>query len=188
MNSVNLLPWREERRQRKDKCLLGMSIFYWLICLVAAFLFLSAIVKLVTDQDNRNQYLITQNAKLKSQIRSIEELKESKQELLSRIQIVQNLQDNRVQIVHLFDDMVRKLPSGVTLDVMSKENERIKLVGRAQSNARVSELMNRLDSSLWFGKSDLSVVKVTDEDNNKLSEFELAVTEKAREVVSEREN
>ncbi len=149
---------------------------------------LSAVSSLVNDQDARNQYLSKQNAKINTQIRSSEALKEKKKELLSRIEIVQNLQDNRVQIVHVFDDMVRKLPRGVTLDVMSKQNDQIKLIGRAQSNARVSELMNRLDSSLWFGKSDLSVVNVTDRDNNKLSQFELTVTESLSSSASEQHN
>ena len=149
---------------------------------------LSAVSSLVNDQDTRNQYLSKQNAKINTQIRSSEVLKEKKKELLSRIEIVQNLQDNRVQIVHVFDDMVRKLPRGVTLDVMSKQNDQIKLIGRAQSNARVSELMNRLDSSLWFGKSDLSVVNVTDRDNNKLSQFELTVTESLSSSASEQHN
>ncbi len=178
MSGINLLPWREDQRQRRDKRLLGMSIFYWLACIAGVFLMLSAISKSVNDQDSRNQYLQGQTAKLNRQIQDIEKLKDDKEELLSRIEVVQNLQDNRVQIVHVYDDMVRKLPRGVTLDVMSKEDKEIKLTGRAQSNARVSELMNRLDSSLWFGKSDLSVVNVTDDQNNKLSQFELVVTEK----------
>ncbi|MFT5259098.1 MAG: type IV pilus assembly protein PilN [Saprospiraceae bacterium] len=178
MGSVNLLPWREERRYRRDKRLLGVSIIYWLVCAAIVILMLSSISGSVSSQNKRNQFLIGHNARLNVEIKDVEQLKEDKIELLARIEIIQNLQDNRVQIVHVLDDMVRKLPSGVTLDVMSKQDKKIKLIGRAQSNSRVSELMNYLDSSLWFGKSDLTVVNVTDEENNKLSQFELAVTEK----------
>lgn len=178
MVSVNLLPWREERRLLRDKKLLGAGVFYWLACVAVILLMLSALSDSAENQNRRNQFLTAQNEKLDQEIESIEKLKKNKETLLYRINVVQNLQDNRSQIVHVFDDMVRKLPKGVTLDIVSKDAKLIKLTGRAQSNSRVSELMNRLDSSLWFGETDLTVVNVTDEENNKISQFELVVIEK----------
>jgi type IV pilus assembly protein PilN len=79
--------------------------------------------------------------------------------------------------VHVFDEIVRSLPKGVTLDKMSKKSREIHLQGRAQSNSRVSELMNQADSSQFFGGSTLNVVALTDSNGTDIREFEVVLTE-----------
>ncbi len=178
MISANLLPWREERRQKKDRKILVGAAIFWVLCLaIAGQLFLKATNKLA-DQDARIMFLKDEIEKVDKEIAELERLQDDKNELLSRIDVVQRLQHDRQQIVHVFDDMVRKLPKGTTLDTVTKSGRVINLTGRAQSNSRVSELMNRLDSSEWFGESNLTVVSVKDEDNNQLSQFELKIVEK----------
>lgn len=178
MISANLLPWREEQRQKRDKKLLFGASIFWAICLAVSAQFYLKATDRLTDQNARNTYLKGEITKVDEEIKELEQLQIEKDALLSRIDVVQRLQHDRQQIIHIFDDMVRKLPKGTTLDSITKSSRKIALTGRAQSNSRVSELMNRLDTSQWFGESNLTVVNVKDEDNNQLSQFELKIVEK----------
>ena len=184
MTNINLLPWREAQRARNDRKMLVASVMFWVACGVVGLLALHNINSKLDLQDARNQYLMQENAKLNRKIKDIQRLEEEKQELFGRIDVIQNLQKDRIRIVHVFDDIVRKLPAGVTLDKMSKRAKEIHLNGRAQSNSRVSELMNQADTSRFFGHSNLSVVALQGANDSDIREFEVVLTE-AQEKESE---
>jgi len=177
MSNINLLPWREEQRARNDKKLLLVSFAFWVACVLVGFLVLHNINGKLRGQQERNQYLIHENSKLNRKIADIQKLQAEKQDLVGRIDVIQNLQQDRIHIVHVFDDIVRKLPAGVTLDKMTKRNRSIRLKGRAQSNTRVSELMNKADSSQFFGGSNLRVVALKGARDSDIREFEVVLTE-----------
>jgi len=181
---INLLPWRELRRQEQDRQLLSASVGAWLLMGVMVFYGWYHMNGLIEHQEKRNDYLRTEIAKLDDKIREINKLKERKQALIARMEIIQQLQQNRTQIVHVFDDLVRKLPKGVYLTGLTKKNKRIALKGMAQSNARVSHLMNNLDSSDWFANPDLDVVNVQNQGGNRVSQFTLRVNERKATVAS----
>lgn len=188
MANVNLLPWREAKRAENDKKLLTASFIFWGLCLLVGFLAFQNVSAQLTAQHARNQYIQGEISKLNRTIADIEKLQKEKQDLLGRIEVIQGLQHDRMQIVHVFDDIVRKLPAGVALDRMSKKSREIYLEGRAQSNSRVSDLMNQLNTSQWFGQSDLSVVSLNETKDTKLSEFELVVTERVQEAEDNNED
>ena len=178
--NINLLPWREEQRRLRDRKMLGNAIFIWILC---AGLVLLAFMYLGNQQDNqrsRNSYLNTEIRKLDRKIDEIKTLKEQKDNLLVRMQVIQNLQRERRKVVHLFDDIVRKLPEGVHYNSLSKNGNNFNLAGMAQSNARVSDLMNRLDSSEWFDNPNLSVIDITPQEGVRLSQFKLGVSEEKK--------
>ncbi len=177
MTNINLLPWREAQRARNDKKLLAASFVFWAACVAAGMLALHNINTKLAAQQERNQYLIFENSKLNRQIADIKKLQAEKQDLVGRIDVIQSLQQDRIHIVHVFDDIVRKLPAGVTLDKMSKKTKAINLKGRAQSNSRVSELMNQADTSRFFGHSNLNVVTLKGSKDNDIREFEVVLTE-----------
>ncbi|MEE9447515.1 MAG: PilN domain-containing protein [Arenicellales bacterium] len=180
MTNINLLPWREAQRANNDRKLLAVSILFWGLCLLGGYIAFKHVSDMLAHQQDRNQYLIVENSRLNREIKDIEKLQAEKVELVGRIDVIQNLQQDRMQVVHVFDDIVRKLPPGVTLDTMTKKSQNISLKGRAQSNSRVSELMNKLDTSQWFGGSNLSVVSLKETKDSQLSLFELAITEKTQ--------
>ncbi len=177
MSNINLLPWREAQRVRNDKKLLVVSFMFWTACGLVGFLALQDMNGKLEYQRERNQFLVHENSKLNREIADIKELQAEKQNLVSRIDVIQSLQQDRIHIVHVFDDIVRKLPSGVTLDKMSKKAREIHLKGRAQSNSRVSELMNKANSSQFFGRSNLNVVALKNSSGTDLREFDLVLTE-----------
>ena len=70
--------------------------------------------------------------------------------------MVETLQSNRTEAVHLLDQLVRQLPDGVYLKTVRQNGARVTLVGYAQSNARVSTLMRNIESSPWTGRKSTS--------------------------------
>ena len=94
------------------------------------------------------------------------------------MRVIQQLQSDRTQVVHLFDDLVRKMPEGVYLTTFKQAGPIITLTGNAQSNARVSALMRNLDASDWYAKPDLDVINVKTKGNDRVSEFTLRVNQK----------
>ena len=179
---INLLPWREIRRQEQDRQLLSVSIGAWVLMGLMVFYAAYDMNGRLDYQNRRNDYLRTQIAKLDKQIHEINKIKERKQALLARMDIIQQLQRDRTQTVHVFDDLVRKLPKGVYLTGLAKRNKGITLRGMAQSNARVSHLMNNLDSSAWFTNPDLDIVNARQEGGERVSQFTLRVRERKATV------
>jgi len=179
---LNLLPWRELRRQEQDRQLLSASIGAWLLMGLVVFYGWYHMNGLIDHQEKRNDYLRTEIAKLDNKIKEINDLKDRKRALIARMEIIQQLQSDRTQIVPVFDDLVRKLPKGVYLTGLTKKNKRIILKGTAQSNARVSSLMNNLDSSNWFTNPDLEVVNARDQGGTRVSQFTLRVNEQEGKV------
>jgi type IV pilus assembly protein PilN len=96
------------------------------------------------------------------------------------MEIIQQLQRDRTKIVHVFDDLVRKLPKGIYLTQFTKKKTAMGLEGMAQSNARVSALMNSLDSSDWFTNANLDVINVTPQGGSRISKFSLKVREEKK--------
>jgi len=187
MIGINLLPWREERRQARGRRMMFLSFAIWIVCLVLLFAVFSFYKILQDNQTKRNQYLTMETGKLDSKINEIEKLKEKREDLISRIEVIQNLQRERIQVVYLFDDVVRNIPDGVYFDTMSKKDTLVSFTGTALSNARVSSLMDRLDSSNWFTNPDLSVINVTPAEGVRLSQFDLKVhhqSQKSTEIQS----
>jgi type IV pilus assembly protein PilN len=178
MTRLNLLPWREMRRKELDKQVLRGSIFAWALMALAVFyVHYYYYGGLIDDQRQRNDYLTKEIATLDEQIQSIKNIKRRKEALIARMEVIQQLQRDRTQIVHVLDDLVRKLPEGMFLTSLSKKGKNISLVGVAQSNARISALMRNLDSSEWFANPNLDVINVTQSGGARVSKFTLRVTQ-----------
>ena len=107
----------------------------------------------IESQESRNRLLKTEIAKLDEQIKEIDKLREQTQALLARKQIVETLQANRTEAVHLLDQLVRQLPDGLYLKSVKQTGGKVTLVGYAQSNARVSTLMRNIEASPWLDQS-----------------------------------
>ena len=177
MANINLLPWREEQRQERNRVTLIVCVAMWVVAgliVLAGKLYMDS---LIAHQGARNAFLQTEINKLSKVIREIEDIKQKRDALRARMDVIQSLQQNRAQIVHVFDDLVKKLPSGVYFDSINKSGAQIDIEGKAQSNNRVSLLMRSLDASEWFDKASLKVVDVLDQNGASVSQFDLNVSE-----------
>ena len=159
MARINLLPWRAERRTLRQKDFLGMLGLAVAAGVLASFLVVSWYNSRIGNQNARNEYLKGEIAKVDVQIKEIEELDKKKGKLLARKEVIEQLQANRSQMVHLFDSLVRTIPDGVSLTSIKQEGDILTLGGRSQSNARVSTYMRNLESSGWMTNPDLNIIE-----------------------------
>lgn len=175
MIRINLLPHRElkrKARQRQIAVLAGLAGF---LAIAVVWGIHEMIAGKIEYQNGRNQYLNNQIAILDKEISEIREIKAQTQELLSRKQVVETLQNSRSEVVHLMDQLVRLLPDGVYLQSIKQEDHDITLVGYAQSNGWVSTLMRNLESSPWLMSPLLIEIKAITVNNARQNEFNMKI-------------
>jgi len=181
---VNLLPHRAERRKRAKQHFAVVSAGTAVIGLLIVGLVHSYYAEKISTQEGRNQFLKSEIAKLETEIAEINKLKDEIQALLARKQIIETLQADRAQTVHLMDELVKQMPEGVFLKSISQKGMRVQLLGYAQSNARVSTLMRNIEASRWLGDPELIEVKAGTLDKRRVGEFTLFVSLKRVPVES----
>ncbi|SEN17235.1 PilN domain-containing protein [Nitrosomonas marina] len=175
MIQINLLPHREiKRKAQQQQFAVSAGIIF-----VAGLLTVWGVHYIINEkiefQRERNQYLNNHIAILDKQIEEIREIKNQTQELLARKGVVETLQGNRSEVVHLLDQLVRLLPDGVYLKSIKQEDRTINLSGFAQSNAWVSTLMRNLESSPWLESPALIEIKAVTVNNMRQNEFNLNI-------------
>jgi type IV pilus assembly protein PilN len=178
---VNLLPHREERRKAARQhfyVIAGGTAIVGALIVVAMHGFYAAKIE---AQDERNRFLKSEIAKLDKEIAEINKLKSEIQALLARKQIIETLQADRAQTVHLLDELVRQMPEGVYLKSVTQRGLGVNVVGYAQSNARVSTLMRNIESSPWLASPGLVEVKASTVNKRRISEFNLNFSVKRTE-------
>ncbi len=182
MIRINLLPHRELKRaarQRVFNILAGAVLGAAVVIALVVHVFIQSKIDL---QNDRNNYLNDEIAKLDKQIQEINKLKEQKAVMLARKQVVEQLESNRSEVVRLFDQLVRQLPDGLYLSGVEQSGAKVKLTGYAQSSARVSTLMRNLDASPWLENASLIEIKAATVNNTRLNEFSLTVDLKRPEL------
>ena len=178
MNSthINLLPHREERRKRARQhffVVAGGTVVLAALVVVAMHGFYSA---QIDTQKERNKFMADEIKKLDTQIAEIKDLQEKIQAQLARKGVIETLQAERAQTVHLLDELVVRMPEGVYLKTVTQKGASVNLVGYAQSNARVSTLMRNIEQSQWLERPELVEVKSSNVEKRRLSEFNLTLS------------
>ncbi|MGH8280081.1 MAG: PilN domain-containing protein [Gammaproteobacteria bacterium] len=159
MPSINLLPWREEQRKTRKQTFqlrLVLSVVVGIVVLILVWLGLN---NAISNQNERNTYLNAQIQQIDKQIDAIKTLKEQKNQMLARMNIIEQLQDSRMASVHLFDQLVKTLPPGVYLTEVAQKGGQLSIQGVAESSARVSTYMRNIDASPWMSDPNLQVVQ-----------------------------
>ncbi len=158
MAKINLLPWRDELRVQRNQefgIIVGI-VAAMAIGIVAA---MGAYYGILIDaQKGRNAFLENEISKLDEKIEEIRELKDKKERLLQRIMTIQELQTNRTEIVHLFDETVKSVPDGVYLTSMKQSGRKLSMTGVAESNARVSEFVGNIEKSEWMKSPEINII------------------------------
>lgn len=162
MPRINLLPWREElrkRRQREFAMAAGAAVVgAGLMTLLANFTYSG----MIEHQEARNARLEAEIAELQKAIEEIDGLERQKERLLARMEIIEELQRSRPEIVHLFDEIVRTTPDGIFLTDIKQTGRDVEIRGRAQSSTRVSAFMRNIDASEWLEDPDLDSIEAID--------------------------
>lgn len=171
MPNINLLPWREaerKKRQRDFGVAVGGAVVAGIVVILASIFVYS---QMIDTQNDRNERLQDEIAELEKSITEIDGLERQKERLLARMEIIEQLQKSRPEIVHLFDEIVRQLPEGVYLTGIRQTNSRVELRGVAQSSTRVSALMRQIDESEWLTDPEVERVETTQAGTSRQSEF-----------------
>lgn len=191
MPRINLLPWREERRRQRQQSFNIMAFMVAGLGGVVLLAMYGLVSAAISNQDARNSYLKDQIAGLDKQIAQIKDLQKTKQQLLARMQIIEELQQSRPTEVHVFDQLVKTLPPGVYLTHVNQSGNVLNLDGIAESSARVSAYMRNIDNSMWLGDPNLQIVQQDSsvKPNAHLQKFAVTakIIDKAAEAAKEAE-
>lgn len=180
MAKINLLPWRAElRKERKQQ--------FFTACGIAgvAALGIVGVVHLVYqdwigNQQARNKFLQDEIAVLDKKIVEIKDLEKERQRLVDRMHAIEELQTSRPVIVHLFDELVKKLPDGVFLTEVEQKSAKLTIRGVAESNARVSSFMRNIEGSSWMREPRLDIIETKAQDGARVSNFTLRVDQSSQ--------
>lgn len=176
MTKINLLDWRSDRRVKRRQQFMMLLALGGLVSAAVVLLSYLAMDAAVTHQQTRNNYLQQQIAELDKQIKEIQDLQKTKANLLSRMRVIEQLQQSRSATVHFFDEIINTLPDGVYLTGIKQSGNNVTLNGIAESNSRISAYMKNLDGSPWFKDPRLVVIKTGTQGRVRNAEFELQVT------------
>lgn len=186
MIRINLLPHREIKRQARRKQFTYLLVVTLLVSAAVVGLGHMTISNRIASQDERNSFLEGEIAKLDNQIKEIRKIKEETRALLERKQVVETLQSNRTEVVHLFDEIIRVLPEGLYVKSVRQTGDQIELLGFTQSSARVSTLMRNLEDSPWFEQPTLIEIKAANVSGLRANEFNLRVKQSKQQAEVEK--
>ena len=181
---INLLPHREERRQRRKIAFfagLGVAAIAGLAIVGGWYLIVQ---QLTTSQQERNQFLSTEIAKLDEQIKDIAALRAEIASLTARQKAVEDLQIDRNLPVHLLNELVKQTPEGIYFTTVKQDGQVLALNGIAQTQERVSEMLrNTAYSSEWLVRPELiesksASVVAANKEQKRLFDFSVRLTVK----------
>lgn len=159
MARINLLPWRAERRKQRERefyMMLGASALGAVLVFLAASSWMGL---RIDNQNERNAYLEREIKELDVKIEKIKDLEKTRAQLLARKQIIEDLQSNRSQMVHLFDQLAKTIPNGTRLTSLKQANDVLTLEGLAESSTRVATYMRNMENSPQLGRADLGKIE-----------------------------
>ena len=175
MIRVNLLPHREARRKQQQQQFFILLAFVAIIGAASWFSVHTYLSDRLQEQQSRNAYLEQEIVKLDKQIAEIKKLQEQTAALLARKKVVETLQSNRAEVVHLLDQLVRQLPDGIYLKGIKQKGNVVTISGYTQSQARVSTLMRNLESSNHLESPGLIEIKAVQLGGQRINEFTMNI-------------
>ncbi|MAS61673.1 MAG: pilus assembly protein PilN [Gammaproteobacteria bacterium] len=169
MMHINLLPWRERLREERRREFLTIMMGFVIIAGGLVFLVDRYFNGEITMQQARNVFVRAEITLLDTQVAEINHLRQQKEDIRARMNVITDLQGTRPVIVRIFDEMVRTLPDGIFYEQVQRIEDVIAVEGIAESSARITELMRNLDDSEWFKATDLSEFSVVESAETSMS-------------------
>lgn len=187
MARINLLPWREVRRKDQQTRFFTSLLFAAVLTGLGVFFVHYYVNELIAYQQQRNDRLNEEIARVDKAIAEIKELEKTRARLEARMKVIEDLQTKRPGIVHLFDELVGTLPDGTYLTALSQAGENLTINGKAESNARVSVYMRNIDSSDYMKAPVLDVIEAKETAGARISDFRLRAAQSTPKAPAEAE-
>lgn len=170
MTRINLLPWRQMARREKQREFFSIGIGA-IILMGAIILYIHLhMASRISDQNTRNEFMNSEIQRVDNQIKEIKGLETERDRLLARMKVIQQLQASRSRIVHIIDELEKRLPDSVYLTSTKQSGSELLLQGVAPSNASVSNFMRNLEASDWFENPRLEVIQAVEKIDEKTKE------------------
>ena len=185
MARINLLPWREELRRERQRQFMISILMTAVLGVILVFAVGLVFNQRIDHQQARNQTIRTQIASLETRIKRIEKLEQTRERLLSRKRVIEELQASRSLTVELMDKLAKSIPIGITLGTVRQQGMNVTLNGFSQSNARVSAYLQSLDVNDLFLDPQLSVVEASNRPANPVEPYEFTIGVRLRPVVKD---
>ena len=176
MANINLLPWREEAREKQKRDYIGILALVFLVTCLVVFLTLSFIEVVTDDQRQRNAYLQSEISLLDAQIAEIRKITARKKDIERRTKIILNLQQSRNLPTHVLDELVRIVPPGIYLSSIEKKGSLLWIEGRSESNNNVANMMRKVKTSQYLNDPSMQSIISQNENLRQLQKFRLRVT------------
>ncbi len=160
MTRINLYPWREELEERQKKQFIILLSFLSVIMFIAMFVINGIYASYVRNQTENNEYLQSELVKLDRQLREINELKAQKDALISRLGVIQKIENDRYDTLTLFNEIINLINPLIVLKEIKRTDSLVKITGVAESNAEVAKFLRALDISPSFRRTELNQIRV----------------------------
>ena len=160
MARINLLPWREQQRQERQRKFIGSVVLVAIVTGGIIFLGNQGMNSLISGQEARNNFLRGEIRVLDRQITEIEAFERTRDNLISRKDVIDRLQENRSLMVHLFNQVAQTVPEGITLTSLRQTGSELTIVGTAESESRVSDYMRRIEAASWLHSPRLRIIQL----------------------------
>ena len=164
MARINLLPWRETKRQERQRTFFVSLVVVAAVAAGLVFAGNRTMDNIIEGQEARNNFLRAEIRALDREIARIQDLERTRDGLISRKNVIERLQENRSLMVHLFNQIAQTVPEGITLNSVRQTGTDLTIVGTTESETRVSEYMRRIEAASWLHDPQLRIIQIQDRD------------------------
>jgi len=175
MANINLLPWREEaklRRQNEFNMYAGFALLLGILFSIVFSMLLDSEFDL---QKQKNAYLKTETSILDRKIVEIKKLREAKVDLKKRMDLIERLQNARSLSTHLLDSLAKLISPGVYLDVVERRGNTLWIDGLTESNNHLANMLRNFENSQWFKDPLVKQIDLQQGGARQLNKFSLRV-------------
>ncbi|WP_372759899.1 PilN domain-containing protein [Pseudoalteromonas sp.] len=188
MPHINLLPWREQQREESKKKFITILIVVVALCFLSMYLLSSFYSALKQGQNIKNNYLSSEITLLDKQISEIRELDKKKENLQQRMRLIEDLQSSRNLGTQIMDEVAKIVPAGVYLTKLERRGSQIHVLGKSESNNRLSTLLREVQGSYLLERPIMQGIVAGDKSSRLLSDFNMEFYVKPFDKIGEVRN
>lgn len=183
MAFINLLPWREAQKKQQQTRFMTLLTGAGLLSFGVIFALSAVYGAMIEGQEYRNSFLQNEINILEQRIVEIRELEQRKKNLQKRMELIAQLQSSRNLGTQIMDEIATVVPAGVHLTNLQKLGPSLLLVGKSESNNRLSAMIRAVESSDLLGQPLLEFIEAGKDQTQLLSDFKIHLTVKGFEAV-----
>ena len=163
LTRINLLPYREEIKQRKQQQFKVLMLGAFAVVLGLAAATYLGIDSAISNQEGRNNFLQTEIDRLDRELGEIDKLQQEKEAFLAKKLKVEELQEKRYQAAYILDSLNALTPDNTYLTAVEAESPTsYKISGHAVSDNKIAVMMRSLPSTGIFLQPELLSIKKVD--------------------------